>query len=232
MSAIILHPRYNAEATQPEHVAECTATGPAGPGVQATHRCDMSGAFRPHATRFQRIHRISDPITVFDNSAPRPTRRREVLDAIRAARSGVSIFAYFGHGLTHAMNTAGFYEAHIPELAAALNAVCAPTGMIVLLYACSTGGPGGFASQLAAQLKNARVYGHVRPGPDNSNPRVVRYPGGRWVVPESSPLWSRWVERLRTTDLWARFFLYDDQQLTRILDPFRGRPAGAYMTAY
>lgn len=229
MSAIIVQPRYNAEptATWP---AECSRTGPAG-NAAPTHRCDMSRAFRPHASQFRHVHGISEPITVFDNGAPHAQRRSEILDAIRAARPGVSIFAYFGHGLSNAMSSAGFYEAHIPELARALNGVCAPAGMAVLLYACSTGEPGGFASKLAAQLKHATVYGHIRPGPDNSNPRVVRYPGGRWVVPQSSPLWSRWVRALRTTDLWARFFLYNDQQLTRILDPASVLPAGMSMAA-
>lgn len=72
-------------------------------------------------------------------------------------------------------------------------------------------GDGGFADLLRDKLCQrgkvwCNVLGHTNPGHATRNPFVRRFAGegsasggtgGRYIVPRSSPLWSRWVQALR-----------------------------------
>lgn len=184
---------------------------------------DATGMFHPASENFRRLHRTS-AVFRFDNGDPaeqatlaarnraRAGSRQQVFDALNNAPNNLDTIAYFGHGLSHAMLTAGIYTRHISEFANLIRAKAAQRCKI-LLYACSCGAPGGFAEALAGELNGHRsqidtqfeVYGHSVPGRAHINPTKRVYPEARFIVEPGTRLFSRWRVALNKDSLWARY---------------------------
>src|SRR5262245_4408082 len=175
-------------------------------------RNDAKGAFHVGARVFSRIYGL--PKSLFTNDEGTASRA-EVLKKMKAQAGGWDVLAYFGHGDWNAISSAGFRNDDGAKTFATAIKERANAGIKVLLYACNTGAPGGFASWLAGHLKENRatVHGHRPPaGHAFKSPRVVVYgPGlpadGQLIIPSTSYLYSEWIAALSSeqSDLWARF---------------------------
>jgi hypothetical protein len=194
------------------------------PAHNKTGRCDATGAFHIGAAKFQRIHSLPAWVK-FENSDSRTADAKGFLKQIADQPGGWDVFAYFGHGDSNALGSADIRgRKGATTLADALRPKC-NDGVIIMLYACNTGAPGGFAEWLADDLagKNATVYAHVPPpGHTFTNANVVQYPGGEWVIPKSSPLWKDWYKDMHAeqNELWARFpFMCADELETELSAP-------------
>lgn len=184
---------------------------------------DATGAFHIGAREFQSVHGLAEPV-FFDNSAAPAERRLDFLDTIRGAPGRLDVIAYFGHGSVNGLPSAKLYTRHLPDLADAIRAVT-KSNAVILLYACSAGSFGGFASALSDQLNggvcgpgNRRaVYGHTNSGHSFYNPRVTLFPDRAFVVEPGSSEWRPWVRKLRSTVLWAKFPFMTDGQLEAAL---------------
>jgi hypothetical protein len=88
------------------------------PTTNSEGKRDTTGAFQPEALKFAREHNIHpDAVVRFDNSAGKPWRRAEVLDALKR-RAGLSCVAFFCHGWANGIQ-AGFDIATVAQLAGA-----------------------------------------------------------------------------------------------------------------
>jgi len=176
---------------------------------------DSTGAFQIAANQFQAINHVSSSPIFFDNSGEGPSGypaiRQRVLKAAREGGSGAAwdVVAIFCHGGNNALWSAGLIG---DDGASALADVIRPrakAGIIIVLYACNAGSPGGFASMLADKLAgvNAVVYGHTSARHTYANPDTTVFPGGTAVIAKSSPLWKNWNADIldQSNDLWARF---------------------------
>lgn len=184
---------------------------------------DVRNVFAPGSQEFARIHQLPPPIEM-DNGHPERARR-QLIDGVRNARGPLAAIAYFGHGLLGGLVGTGLGMAEAPEFADAISGrVDHRRGTRVIFYACSAGGPGGFAERLAGLLRgrDVTVYGHQGAGPAMARPYVRRYPGGDWVVAPGDPLFGVWTAALRDTDLWARFPFMSDAQLRAHLSASAG----------
>ncbi len=171
---------------------------------------DATGAFHIGAAGFQKIHSLP-PWVRFENTADSKTAdAKGFLKIIQDQPGGWDVFAYFGHGDSNALGSADIRgRKGSTTLANVLRPKC-NTGVIIMLYACNTGAPGGFAEWLAEDLASvhATVYAHVPPpGHTFQNANVVVYPGGAPVIPRHSSLWRDWYRDMHATgnELWARF---------------------------
>src|SRR5262249_13969618 len=148
MRGIAFAPYFNTPPHKKGDPMLCTPEGLAKrTGEKATMSCDAFGAFHPGLDKFSRLHHIKN-LVYFNNYADRSGRWQQFLEAMRTARGGLEVVAYFGDGTQSSMASAGFSLDHVSALARAIRAKAAP-GIRVLLYACSSGYPGGFASHLA-----------------------------------------------------------------------------------
>lgn len=184
---------------------------------------DYLGAFLPGATTFSQIHGVhpGDRIEIA-LGMPKPDRATALLEALRArSKQGIDLVALFTHGLRNALPQFGV---RAEDLGAAIASTKRP-GVIVVLYACSTGdgagpnGDGGFGDRLRDQLCrngaiDCAVFAHTTAGHAVNNPHVrvfvgnnspVGGTGGSWIVAPGSALWGRWRKALRETDLRYRF---------------------------
>jgi hypothetical protein len=188
---------------------------------------DASGEFQVKARDFARIHSLRPPILFNNNSQGHRAPGGTLLAEIRSAEGPLDVFAYFGHGVPEQLSSFdNMGPIAVPSLARAL-LENGRSGILALFYACAAGRRGGFLESLSRILgPNAVIYGHTDYGPASSNPRVIRYPGGTFVIDPSDSLWPAWTKALKTTDLWARFpFLPDAQiraELTKV-PPSRDR---------
>lgn len=197
------------------------------PWHNAHGKRDVTGAFRPEARRFCDLHDVSAAPLVFDNTAPKGRRRREVERMLRTASpQRLACVAIFCHGYRSGLQT-GHANRHVKRLAELLHEVCEPDA-VVSLYACSAGagvwrkapgGDGGFADRLrdamsAAGMAGGWVDAHTTVAHTTKNPMLRRFytdgepagaKGGSWVVTPRSPLWRAWRLALRETDLRLRF---------------------------
>lgn len=173
-------------------------------------RHDATGAFHVGAAAFQRVHSLPPWVRFENTEDSRTADAKGFLKLIQDQPGGWDVFAYFGHGDSNALGSADVRgRKGATALADALRPKC-NVGVIIMLYACNTGAPGGFAQWLAEDLANlgATVYAHVPPpGHTFQNANVVVYPGGAPVVPRSSPLWRDWYRDMHAAgnELWARF---------------------------
>ncbi len=191
---------------------------------------DSTGAFQLAANQFRTINRVSSSPVFFDNSGEEKGHYAEVRQRVlKAAREGGSSAAWdtaaiFCHGGSNALWSAGLIG---DDGASALADVIRPratAGIIIILYACNAGSPGGFASMLAGKLAgvNAVVYGHTSARHTYANPDTTVFPGGNWVVPKTSLLWKNWNDDIldQSNDLWARFpFMTADQLAAELSVP-------------
>lgn len=187
-------------------------------------RHDATGAFQPGARTFRNLHGLPDTI-IFDNTASASVCRRQVLDAIRDSTGPLQVIAYFGHGTTHSLPSAKIMTRHLSELAEAIRSN-STRDCVVLLYACSAGATGAFASQLATMINTTRpsggprrvVYGHTNSGHSFYNPWVTMSPPGELIFERGSPHWRSWTRALRNNDLWAQFPFMTRAELIETLD--------------
>lgn len=185
---------------------------------------DATGAFIPGARAFTAWHRtVRFPeLTLFDNAhdvsgAGRRTAREEAIAAIRGAPGPLGIIAYFGHGTSRGLPSAGIGEAHIDELADAIRANSTDEP-VVLLYACSAGTMGGFAERLQRAIGKGVVYSHSTPGHTFRNPYVTRFPEKMYVVDPGSDLFRSWQRKLHTESLWLRFWMFSVERLQSTIE--------------
>jgi hypothetical protein len=185
------------------------------PGKNRPNLNDSTGAFRVGADRFHAINRVSSPPVYFDNAGEEKGHyaevRRRVLKAAREGGSGAAweTVAIFCHGGNNALWSAGLIGDEGAQALADVIRPRAAAGIVIILYACNAGSPGGFASNLATKLAdvNAVVYGHTSARHTYANPDTTVHPSGDWVVPKNSPLWKNWSADIvdQSNDLWARF---------------------------
>lgn len=184
---------------------------------------DFTGAFLPESLAFSRFHGVAaaDRIEV-SLGIPKPARAAAILAALDArSKDGIDLVAFFCHGLPNSLPQFGIGA---EQLGAAIASTKRP-GVIVVLYACSTGdgagpnGDNGFADRLRDQLcrngaMDCAVFSHTTAGHAVTNPHVrvfvgdnspVGGTGGSWVVAPGSSLWPAWRKALRETDLRYRF---------------------------
>jgi len=195
-------------------------------------RSDATGAFHLGTKRFRDVH--GTPFEHFDNgtndeehNGPGQKKIRDRVFEIMRTHPGPpwDVFAYFGHGISNGLPSAGIYSSNIKALAELIRAKAKP-GIVVLLYACLAGSPGGFAAKLQAALadKNARVYGHASAGRAFANADKTVHPPGHFVVAKSDALWRKWKQTINASDgnpkidLWARFPFMSKEQLVAELN--------------
>ena len=218
---------------------------------------DATGAFRPGAQAFKKVHNIPQDIFYFDWRDKDADLRQRILDKLATVPcddpDGLDVVAYFGHGISRGLPSAGFYSedhAHkvrsdAQDLAAAIASV-SKHEVRVVLYACSAGQlPTSFASALATALNStdAAVFGHDRIGHSFANPYVTIFqPGspGRYVVEPGSTNWKAWAKAVRAgnslhparDNFWARFpFMSEDEIKAELGDAVPGgfsRPVGRF----
>jgi len=162
---------------------------------------DATGAFRPDAERYLKLHTFPMTPWLFDNRKGDATRRKTVLSVLQRQSlivdQNLDAVAFFCHGSKDHIQ-AGFHIRNLGELARALSDVASyRDNLIVTLYACDAardldkdrlddlkefGGDGGFADELRDALCRAgqihcRVDAHTTAGDDDQNPNVRRFEG-------------------------------------------------------
>jgi hypothetical protein len=178
---------------------------------------DYTGAFRPRARAFAKLHEIPlKCIVPIDQSRSKWGRRQQVLAALAQAEPGLDVIAFFCHGLRRSLPSMGFGLGSVERLADAMAAKAAGI-LYVPLYAClnaggpGPGGDGGFADELRDALCRAgsiwcRVDAHSKSGHTDKNPWLRRFDGegspvggqgGQWIVKPGGPLWRSWVREMR-----------------------------------
>lgn len=191
---------------------------------------DSTGAFQLAANQFRAINSVSSSPIFFDNSGEEKGQyagvRQRVLKAAGEGGSGTAwdTVAIFCHGGSNALWSAGLIGDDGVTALADVIRPRAKAGIVIILYACNAGSPGGFASMLAGKLAglNAVVYGHTSARHTYANPDTTVYPGGNWVVPRSSLLWKNWNADIldQSNDLWARFpFMTADELAAELSAP-------------
>lgn len=173
-------------------------------------RCDATGAFHIGADIFQKVHKLPAWVKFENDETSKTSDTKGFLDIISKQAGNWDVYAYFGHANTNALASADVRGRKGATLLANTLRPKLKTGGVVLLYACMAGQPGGFADWLSQDLADKRitVYGHLPPkGHTFQNACMLRYPGGDWVVPRTSPLWGDWYRDFHSlgNDLWARF---------------------------
>jgi hypothetical protein len=181
-------------------------------------KSDASSVFIPKAREFSDYFEFSSPVLVFDNDSDNDgvsdgdnlrLRRREIIDAIDNISGTLNVIAYFGHGSSTGLLSAGFRSSAHRELFAEAIARKSNDRVVVILYACRSGSVGGFARELWTDLLNhgvrSTIFGHETSGHATKNPYKRRYPGGAWVVEPGSRLWPTWIDALNNSNLWIRY---------------------------
>jgi hypothetical protein len=142
------------------------------------------------------------------------------LSEIKKAPGPLEVVAYFGHAWTDTLSSANIGLRDLPSLAEAIQSNSSITRIIVLLYGCGAGTPGGFAQRLQQKIgPRAVVYGHEGPMAANTNPYKRRYPKGEYVVAPDSPFWCKWLQVVMRdgykmkSDLWMRYAFMTEKEL-------------------
>ncbi len=194
-------------------------------------KSDASSVFIPNAREFADYYGFSSPVLIFDNDSNNDgvadgnqlrLRRTEIIDAIDNITGTINVIAYFGHGSSTGLLSAGFRTSAQRELFAEAIARKSDGRVVVVLYACRSGSVGGFARELWVDLNNhgvrSTVFGHETSGPATKNPYKRRYPGGAWVIEPNSRLWSTWIDALNNSDLWIRYPFLEPHALATELE--------------
>jgi hypothetical protein len=197
---------------------------------------DSTGMFRPVAHTFRQLY--GSQIEAFENvhddfdedgHNERDTRENFFEAVDNVAVTGLDFFAYSGHGSARGLPSAGISttangrtDRGFTALVAAIRRLCRADGW-VLLYACSTADPGGFAEKLSGALPRMTVFGHRQAARGDVNPRKYRIVGGRSVAVQSElpadvrELWT--AAALERENLYAR---YPFLSIAQIADELRG----------
>jgi hypothetical protein len=190
---------------------------------------DATGAFKIGAEGFKKVHNIKQNICWFDWHDKDASLRRQILHGLTTASSGtdgLDVVAYFGHGISNSLTSAGFYsKKNSPEitpdvrsLATAIIMNCKPNVRVVL-YCCSAGElTNSFASALSSALlgTNAVVFGHTNAKHSYCNPYVGVFDAnhmGHYFVTPYGQIWKPWVAELNKATgahpekhpLWAQY---------------------------
>jgi len=209
------------------------------------HGNDATGAFRPGAQAFKKIHKIPQDIFYFDHNEKDAVLRKKILTRLATLPcddgEGLDVVAYFGHGIPRGLPSAGFYSEdrshkvteYVKDLAFAIASTCKQSVKVVL-YACSAGSlPHSFAGALAVALgsQDALVFGHTCSGHSFGNPYVSVFDcghTGRFVIDPKDPQWKTWAKAIRAGNsndptkhpLWAEFpFMDEDEIRTALAGP-------------
>jgi hypothetical protein len=154
-------------------------------------------------------------------------RAAATFEALDEAEDGtLDAIAFFGHGQPTFLPSFGLFTGDIGRLGDRIKAKCKARSAI-LLYACSAGAFGGFAEKLAAAVnsggsttKDCRVvYGHLVDGHAYQGAYYTYFPGRRYVVSPTVPLFGVWQKKIMGSDLWARFPFMSDDDLSEELQP-------------
>lgn len=163
---------------------------------------DVTGAFKPEATRYLRAVCTSDSrLVAVDNHLGFLKRQSVVSTALAEADKDPAYYdgvAFFCHGWTSGIQL-GFKNAHVFELADRIHNLCEHSFPVVPLYCCSTGGdpksantsPGTGDNSFADKLRDAlceriaasglspypRVFAHETVAHTTKNPRVRVFDG-------------------------------------------------------
>jgi len=208
------------------------------------HGTDSTNVFRPGAEAFKKIHGIRQDIFYFDYREKDAVLREKIVNKLKTVPcsdgKGLEVVAYFGHGIPHAINSAGFHAKKgsaiitddVRKLADAIASKCKQK-VKVILYACLAGTlPTSFAGVLATALKpkEATVFGRTKSGHAFGNPYYTKFEGGhtgRFVIPPGDPLWNAWMKEIMAGNsrdpkkhpLWAKFPFMSEQEIRASLAP-------------
>jgi hypothetical protein len=199
------------------------------PMHNAEGKKDVTGAFRPEAAAFCKLH--GGTLYSIDNHLPMHKRRAQVLQWMEHERGEFDSVAFFCHGWQDGIQL-GFTRKNVKELAEELSNLSYSDNMTVPLYCCSTGddaqddplesagfGDNSFADTLRDALcvegeTYCRVIAHSKPAHTTMNPKALFFEGmgvptggvgGFAPVGPKSPNWKKWQKALKTTDLRFRF---------------------------
>ncbi len=194
-------------------------------------KSDASSVFIPRAREFADFYGFSSPVLFFDNDSNNDgvsdgnhlrLRRTEIIDAIDNITGTINVVAYFGHGSSTGLLSAGFRSSAHREMFAEAIARKSQGRVVVILYACRSGSVGGFARELWVDLQNhgvrSTIFGHETSGPATKNPYKRKYPGGAWVIEPNSRLWPTWIDALNNSDLWIRYPFLEPHALATELE--------------
>ncbi|MBX7105309.1 MAG: hypothetical protein K1X57_14595 [Gemmataceae bacterium] len=185
-------------------------------------RNDSSGMFEVVAAKLKKIHSIPPNLVkrfanVHDDLGDDGTKEDSKTNFFNALKSmpgvgGASeldFFAYSGHGSGSGLPSAGIGRGDISKLKDEIKRLVRADGTVIL-YACSTGTPKGFAEQLSGQLPGMTVWGHLPPpGPASINPRKVKFKAGKsqnfleQFTKEERVMWDNHVKS--SSDFYARY---------------------------
>lgn len=178
---------------------------------------DSTGEFELIARKLRQLYGLSDSLicpfeNVHDDVDPEGTRREtreNFFEALQAVEeTDLDFFAYAGHGGTQSLPSAQVRARDRGRLVTEIRRLLKPNG-IVLLYACSAGVIGGFASQLSASLLGMTVWAHSDAGQASRNADKIRFRNGSGLDIRdilSAGARERWARHLRASpDFYARF---------------------------
>lgn len=188
-------------------------------------RTDSSNEFRRIGDRFRALYQLSQELVRsfdnvhddFDEGGSEADTRENFFDELRAiSLTQQDFFAYSGHGSSQGLPSACIKVGQLPRLAGEIRRLLKPDG-IVLLYACSTGEPGGFAEQISGHLTGMTVWGHIGEGPASRNSQKVKYQNGvkqDFLELLSTDERQAWRNHIRhNPDFYARFAFMTLEQI-------------------
>lgn len=156
-------------------------------------------AFKSYLRRIgYQVNDISFAVNVTIDSMERDS----ISSQLGETTGSFDLVAYFGHGGSHSLISADMTIAQFCNVFR--NRI--NNGAKIILYACSTGTPGGFAEQISRRFAGSRVIGHTTAEDATRNPAVVVYPdlhttpNQNYIVHPYSLLWPVWVRKLLESD--------------------------------
>lgn len=205
---------------------------------------DATGAFRPEALAFCRLHGAL-PAVLFDNRLDMTDRLRFARERIEAMQPGtLDTLAIFCHGWKDGIQL-GARTRSACLLVDSIRRVAA-SDLRVILYCCDAardddddraddkepgpGGDGGFADKLRDEMRaqgvRGTVFAHTTMGHTTHNPYVRRFDpgdlvGGHYIIKPHSPHWRAWHRALRG-DLRFRFPFLSDLEILAELQQREG----------
>jgi len=218
------------------------------PATNSRGKKDVTGAFRPEAAYFSKLH--DSPRFEFDNTKSKRARRREVEAIMRDAGPQFDLIALFMHGYRRGMQS-GHSTWNVKNLAKAIESAADVDDAKVALFACDTardadrdrkddskpgpGGEGGFADKLRDSLVDLGLHGgwvdaHTVTAHTTKAPYVRRFyinadcvdDGGEWIVTPGSPEWGAWRRALREDrDLRLSFPLMTKSEIYALIREVR-----------
>ncbi|MEZ4905188.1 MAG: hypothetical protein R2822_27280 [Spirosomataceae bacterium] len=158
--------------------------------------------FLPAAQAFRAyLRRIGYEVTDTSfavNSSVDAEERNAIAAQLVQTTGNFDLIAYFGHGGSNSLISADMTVAQFCNIfGRRVN-----RGVKIILYACSTGSPGGFAQQVSRRLAGSTVTAHTTAEDATRNPAVVQYPdphrhpNQHYIVHPNSLLWPAWVRKL------------------------------------